>query len=34
MTTVSTTPAMRRFLIVFVIVEAVMMGWAFLPHLR
>ena len=31
----STTPAMRRFLIIFAIVEAVVMGWAILSwHLR
>lgn len=31
----ATTPAMRRFLIVFAIVEAVIMGWALTSsHLR
>jgi hypothetical protein len=31
----ATTPAMRRFLIAFAIVEAVLMGWALISsHLR
>ncbi len=32
---ITTTPAIRRFIIVFSFVEAVMIGWALLsPHLR
>jgi len=31
----TTTPAMRRFLIIFSIVEAAMIAWAFVaPHIR